>query len=299
MLAGNSNVVRVPTKRWPQVDAVCDVLRELLERDEYAGLRAGTTLIRYERDDEITGYFSSLCDARIIWGGDAAVEAIRKIPIPPRCVEITFADRYSCCALGAEAILELDEPGLEALSRAFYNDTYLVDQNACSSPNLVFWLGERVQEASERFWAALERSASRYDLEPILATDKYASLCDYVMGDYGVKSVVTHGNLIYRAQLDSLRMVESCRGRFGLFFEYRAKSLDELMRSVTPRWQTLTYFGLRGEELSAFVTERALRGIDRIVPVGSALDIGVFWDGYDLIRSLSRRVQFESRSQVK
>ena len=37
-----------------------------------------------------------------------------------------------------------------------------------------------------------------------------------------------------------------------------------------------------------FVFKNRLSGIDRIVPVGEALDIGVIWDGYDIVRSLSR-----------
>lgn len=33
---------------------------------------------------------------------------------------------------------------------------------------------------------------------------------------------------------------------------------------------------------------RRLRGIDRIVPIGQAMDIGATWDGCDLVRTLSR-----------
>jgi hypothetical protein len=33
-----------------------------------------------------------------------------------------------------------------------------------------------------------------------------------------------------------------------------------------------------------------LTGIDRIVPIGNALDIDFKWDGYDLIKTLSRIV---------
>jgi hypothetical protein len=36
------------------------------------------------------------------------------------------------------------------------------------------------------------------------------------------------------------------------------------------------------------VTSNRLPGIDRIVPVGEAMDIGSTWDGFDLIRTLSR-----------
>jgi hypothetical protein len=288
MLSGNSNLVRVPTKSWPQVDIVCCSLEKLLERAEFAGLRPMVAMVRYEQDDEITGHFSSLCDARIIWGGDRAVGAIRKLPIPPRCVEVTFADRYSCCVLGSSAIMDLDGPGLGKLADAFYNDTYLVDQNACSSPSLIIWLGDLIPEAKEKFWSAVEKSADKYDFEPIHATSKYTLLCEYLTGCYDIKSVTKHGNLIYRAELSGLGGVEECRGRFGLFFEYSASSMGDIAKFVTSRWQTLTYFGQDPDELAAFVTGESLMGIDRIVPVGASLDIGMYWDGFDLIGALSR-----------
>ena len=52
----------------------------------------------------------------------------------------------------------------------------------------------------------------------------------------------------------------------------------------------MTYFGLSESDLSDFVVKNRLFGIDNITPVGTALDIGVFWDGYDIIRSLSRTI---------
>ncbi|MDR3279818.1 MAG: hypothetical protein LBT23_04840, partial [Synergistaceae bacterium] len=158
LLSGVSNVVRVPARDWPQVDAVCGAINALLERDEFRGMRNGVTMARYERDDEITGYFSGHCDARVIWGGDETVASIRKIPIPPRAVEITFADRYSLCVIGGAAIAEAGEDTMTRLAEDFYNDTYLVDQNACSSPNLVVWLGA-TDEAREKFWSAVYRAA--------------------------------------------------------------------------------------------------------------------------------------------
>ena len=39
----------------------------------------------------------------------------------------------------------------------------------------------------------------------------------------------------------------------------------------------------------SFVTNY-VKGIDRIVPVGEAMDIGLDWDGYDLIGTLSRQI---------
>ena len=45
--------------------------------------------------------------------------------------------------------------------------------------------------------------------------------------------------------------------------------------------------------LKKFVIKNNLSGIDRIVPIGQALDISFFWDGYDLNRILSRVVDIK------
>ena len=50
----------------------------------------------------------------------------------------------------------------------------------------------------------------------------------------------------------------------------------------------MTYFGVDKTELRDFVVNNRLSGIDRIVPIGKALDMDVIWDGYDIVRSLSR-----------
>ena len=31
-----------------------------------------------------------------------------------------------------------------------------------------------------------------------------------------------------------------------------------------------------------------VRGVDRIVPIGKAMDIDVIWDGFDLVRVIAR-----------
>ena len=59
---------------------------------------------------------------------------------------------------------------------------------------------------------------------------------------------------------------------------------------IDDRCQTLTYFGFEVEELKDFITSNKLRGVDRIVPIGKSLDMGVIWDGYDIINHLSRTV---------
>ena len=59
---------------------------------------------------------------------------------------------------------------------------------------------------------------------------------------------------------------------------------------MSEKYQTITYFGIDAEELRSKIVANRLRGIDRIVPIGKAMDIGPMWDGYDIIRMLSRKI---------
>jgi len=42
-----------------------------------------------------------------------------------------------------------------------------------------------------------------------------------------------------------------------------------------------------------FILNNNLLGIDRLVPIGKALGIDIIWDGYEVLKSLSRTVSLE------
>ena len=295
LLAGNASLVRVPTRDFAQTRIMCRVLTALLADARFAGIADRTAFVRYEQDDAITRRFSEGCNARIIWGGDQAINNIRKFRMPERAVEIVFADRYSFCVMDAASIVRADATTLERLVSGFYNDTFLMDQNACSSPHLVVWLGadaETVATAKARFWDALHRyTAPKYDLQAVSAMDKFVLLCRNAI-DLGTEAHVSrHGNFLYRVALDQLPDdIDAFRGNSGYFYEHTTASLDTIAHIVNTKYQTLTYHGVERDVLSAFVVANGLSGIDRIVPIGQALNIGVIWDGYDVVRTLSRIV---------
>jgi len=292
LLAGNANVVRVPSKAFVQTDIVCRAINKLLVDARYQRIADMTLFIRYEQDDSITGALSSACNARIIWGGDEAIHSIRRLPIPERSIEIAFADRYSLCVLDPDAIAAADDSKIRRLAEHFFNDTYLMDQNACSSPHLIVWLNpaDNVAGAKQRFWEAVfEAASAKYELHPVNAVDKYLKLCQNAIELENITGVEKHGNYVYRVAVDTLTEdMDSLRGRFGYFYEYDTDDIQTLAHIVNTRYQTLTYFGVNVSDLVEFVIENGLTGIDRIVPVGKALDMDVTWDGYDIVRSLSR-----------
>ena len=68
---------------------------------------------------------------------------------------------------------------------------------------------------------------------------------------------------------------------------------NKIKSCINNKYQTLTYFGLSKDILKNFILKNNLEGIDRIVPIGQALDISFFWDGYDINKILSRVVDLK------
>lgn len=296
LLAGNTNVVRVSQKQFPQVDIIVRHMREI-------GLHR-VAVVRYPHESNANEVFSSLCNVRVIWGGDATIETIRKNAIPARAFDICFADRYSLAAINADALvfsilspqearLSQDSGFMEKLAEKFYNDTYLFDQNACSAPHLVCWLGtkENIKEAKEVFWDAVyDYAKAHYQFQDVMAVDKLTALYKQAVA-MPTHDEETKDNVLRRVEIESLPCdIDSFRCAGGFFTECEVQSLDEIAPIVSAKYQTLAYYGFEREELEAFVHRNRLTGIDRIVPFGETTAFSLTWDGRDLIQAMSRVV---------
>ncbi len=294
LLSGNVNIVRVPESLPAQANILCAVADDLLTQAEHERIAAMTTLLSYPRDDTITQSLSAIANVRLLWGGDRTIHHLRRMPASPRCVDIAFADRYSLCLLSAPAVLVAETKALLALAVGFYNDVFLLDQNACSSPHLILWQGSglEVKAAQERFWGAMQALLDSKGQSPgIHGVEKYTHLCRSAILIQGAKATPTADNRIFRVALDELpENIAEYRGRYGFFFETIDNDFVQLRRIINARYQTLTCFGVDPQALAQMVVSDGLPGIDRVVRVGRALDIGVIWDGYDILRTMSRIV---------
>lgn len=293
LLAGNSCVLRLPSKSSATADLLTEAIGHQLA-DSPEALRHAVHLLRFERDDDVTRFWMSVADGRIIWGGDETVAHMRTFKTRARSREVAFADRYSLCILDPVAILEMDEPLLQRFCGDLFNDIYLMDQAACSSPQLLAWIGdeEMVARAQSRLWPALGRLAQqKYAFRPVHAMDKFVQACRYAMGNAAVRRIERHENVLYRIVLDAVGPgQDEYRGYFGTIHEVTVPDLDTLVPIVNERYQTLTAHGIDRASVRSMIVRHGLRGIDRVVPVGRALDMDTVWDGYDIVGSLSRLI---------
>lgn len=292
LLSGNSNIVRVSSKTFEQTEIVCGEIAKVIKN--YPRIACRNAIITYEADDEINRHFSEIADVRVIWGGDKTVSYFKSLPCGPRCVDIAFSDRYSIGIIDGNAVAAASDAKMRELADAFYNDTYLMDQNACSSPQIIFWRNAD-KTVKERFWSCVESTAlKKYSLEAENAVNKYVCLCKDIINSDSDPKCVFENNILYRVEYNSLPSdITALRGLCGYFYEYDIADIADIFSYVTPKFQTMCYFGFERSELKFLIESSELGGIDRIVPFGKSLDIKEIWDGYDIIRSASRVVDIE------
>lgn len=294
LLAGNLNIVRVPSKSFDQVKIITDAIFELSKLKNHKKISNKIILVSYPRNDIANSFFSKICDVRVIWGGDDTIKQIRESDIPPRSFDLTFADRYSICIINADSYI--DEKNPEKIALNFYNDTYLFDQNACTAPHLLIWLGEKknVNNAKNIFWENLHIIAkSRYEIQSVIAVDKLTALYNQAINSKKLKKIESKDNLIVRVEIDELpKNIDEFRCTSGYFNEYHSSNILEILPIIDQKYQTLAYYGLSKKELNKLINS-APRGIDRIVKIGKTTDFSLTWDGYNLIDTLSRIIDIK------
>ena len=291
LLCGNANIVRIPSKDFPQVSIINRLLSQALEL--HPQFKPYITLIRYDRSKKINDLLSSICDVRVIWGGDSTIAALRESPLPPRATEVTFADRFSLGVIDSDKFAESlnNKDFLSRFVSDFYNDTYLTDQNACTSPRVIVWYGGQKETAKDAFWKGLaELAHSKYPLQPVQSVDKLSTLCLAAAGipEDGIRKTSVDDNVVCRVSVNRLESaLMDFRGNSGYFYEYDCQDINEIAAFCNDtRCQTLALFGEPGLIKPLF--ESGVKGIDRIADFGHTMDFDLIWDGYDLVERFTR-----------
>lgn len=303
LLAGNITVIRVSNKEFDEVDIICKAINKLLEKPEHEVIKKHICIIRYDHCDEITEYLSSVCDVRIIWGGDNTIGEIRRFPIPSRAIEMCFADRYSLAVIDAKYYSvtvkdnSVGKENAEKIARKFYTDTYYSDQNACSSPRIVVWITGAVSrtelnECRDIFWSSLQKEADeRYDMQPVQAIDKLSNFAELAMKIGGAELTNRQNNRLFVINIKEARSeAADYKTGGGFFLQYEAGTVEEIVPFLGKQCQTVAVLGIEKKDIVRLVRQYGVRGVDRVVDIGDTMGLEFVWDGYKMIESMSRVV---------
>ncbi|MFI5494485.1 acyl-CoA reductase [Actinoplanes sp. NPDC051859] len=288
-LAGNHNVVRISSRSAGAADVVLEALNAT-DADPVIGRTQ--RMVTYGRDDQLTANLSAWCDLRVIWGGDAAVEAIRRHPLGPAARDLTFPDRTSWAALSVPGWHAADPATRTAAVTGFANDSYWFDQAACSSPRTVFLVGgapAAAEQARAEFLTLLSAVVAQrgWTVDAAMAVEKRVHA--YSLAATGASTGLAFpSNEITALTLDDPSAAPRRWIGAGAFPFAHVTSLGELVPGLQRQDQTVSHFGFAPADLRAFAVDLAGRGVDRIVPFGAALTFSAIWDGYDLPAEFTR-----------
>jgi hypothetical protein len=292
LLSGNSNIVKMSTKDSEQKKVILKVLEVLFKKKKFADIRKSNFFIEYDyiNEGDFTNKISAISNGRVVWGSDETINQIKKIWSPERCIDVMFSDRYSLSVINLDKLKKLNKDNLKMLANKFYYDSYSMNQQGCNSPHFLFWIGSKNNEIQNQFWDSLsEIIENKHNFKEIQIVDKYTKLIENILDRNDIKNIRTKKNNIYILDYkDNEKIIENIRGINGIFYQLNLRNLGDLSKYITKKCQTMTYSGFDKNELQDFIFYNNLEGLDRIVPIGKALDIDFNWDGYDLIKTLSR-----------
>ena len=289
-LVGNRNIVRLSSRATEQSNLIIDTISDVLV--DHPAVVGSFTMLTYDHDEAVTAMISADCDVRVIWGGDATIQRIRSIPIPPHANELVFADRFSMAAIGTRAYQGLPAQERNRLAELFFSDAYWFDQLGCSSARLLLWVGADDPRTSatdfyDRVRAVVRNNGYTVDTSVAIAklTQAYRTMIDAEVSGYSARD-----NTLAVLEMASFPDV---RGEFcgaGLFYQVHVPDLAAIVPDIRRADQPLATFGIPEADLRSLVSELCGRGIDRIVPFGEALHFDRYWDGYDLLAELTRKI---------
>jgi hypothetical protein len=284
-LCGNANLVRLPTELG---DDMKGLLGQFLAALEESG-DTSQYFVRYPADETTNRRLSAICDARVVWGGDAKVAAFAPLPLRSGGKAIWFGDRRSIGIVNGAAVTRLSAEGRREIAERLHNDVFVFDQMACSSPLRLLVVGDEVAHGSyiRALLGDLSEVATRRGSIPATGHVIRKMVESMTLAAEGyARKVERHSNSLTTLTVDRPTRYATVGGGF-LEVAYVAV-LGAIAPTLEENVQTIVHFGFDQEDLRDFAGEIPALSVARIVPVGEALDFDAIWDGYDLTAELTR-----------
>lgn len=291
LLMGNLNIVRLGSSDSLAKTTILQHIAQLFEQSRFRDLACRNMFIQCDRTSPVNAQLSALADARVLWGGDESVQAIKQYPTGARCRDISFADRYSAALINANACE--DEEQRKRCAALLWQDTKPYAQQACSSPKIIFWLGDMQQCAL--FADTLNQVALQQDLAhdndagQARANEHLVNSQLLQAQNKASEPLVNHRVCVLPVTtIDEDMLLQHSTD--GLYYVLMVPDLAAVSEHLPERLQTLSYWGIETESLLKIMADPSIKGVDRCVSIGKALNFAPDWDGYRLFTLLSRYV---------
>lgn len=291
LLAGNSNILKVSKNNFQQNILFFSILKKLINTKKHSNIKKNNLFVEFKHDDEIIAFFSKKADCRIVWGSDETINHIKKFDTKPLCKDLFFPDRYSISLLDIKKIEKLRKNDLSNLAKKMFFDIFLYNQNACTSPHLIIWIGKKSKNLQKKFWSKIDELIKKNDIFEMTEKkmyDKYFYSCHLSAKRPEIKKNFKINSINFSELTNIPKDIDKFRIGNGYIFEIYFNNINKVNLGNNKKIQTLTYFGIAKKNIKNLINLGVLINVDRVVPVGRAFEFSEIWDGYDCIRSLSK-----------
>ncbi|BDX07785.1 acyl-CoA reductase [Planctobacterium marinum] len=286
LLVGNNNIVRVPSNITEAVQKLLSLISRLLQQPKFTSIAQRNLIATWTQQSNVSATLSLMVQARMIWGGNETVQNIRKMPTLPNCRDIAFADKFSVSVL---KLAGKSQDEIDALAELLWRDISTFQQAACSSPRVLVFSDSPEQQKQHLYSRLMARANSLTNdastsMNHLVARQLILSQHqdNYLHSD-GPLSVVK----IHKLHKDYI----AWHPAQNFLYEYDVGDLTELFAWLPEQCQTVSHFGFSSDELQRAVAPYLGPSVDRLVPVGQALIFSSHWDGYDVLKQLSRIIE--------
>jgi hypothetical protein len=294
LLGGNAALVRIPSGL---VDLTRHLMEKLVESDPSELLTRRIFMARFEHDrQDLQEAMARAVDGAMIWGGEEAVLKIRSLPFRHWARVAVFGPRISVAAMDAGAWGNAGQQ--ESWCRRIARDVWQFDQQACSSPQVLF-LEKRTGQSSARFLEVLRRAFEienhthpRKTIPAALTSTICQARASWLLKDTAHRAFFPKGpdwTLLLGSGSD---IPQPIQGKTLAVLE--VDDLSELVSKFDGNVQTLGLGLTDPEKERQLALLAGNRGVDRIVKLGQMHVFVPPWDGVDLIRPMVRMVRHVS-----
>jgi hypothetical protein len=242
-------------------------------------LRTELHCATFPRTDARNARMAAESKVRIVFGGDAAAEAIDRLPHPPGSAGYYFVDKRSEAWLEAAA---LSDEALTTLIKVFT----IYGRAGCTSPRRVVIFGAKPAELAairQRLFALWPKAwprkpAMHIASENIMARQWAAALgWDAATAPNDAATLCIGGAELQ--EIDSL-----------MFLPLATGEREAVTANLPANIQTVGH-ALAAPPSAAWLAAIARTGIKRFVPLGQMHHFGPTWDGYEFWKGLFERVE--------
>lgn len=284
LLAGNHVWARISLRGYHTLQPLLDLFQQPQFQQRLAPITRHLVLFHCEHQDTQLRTLCKQVALRLCWGRDENIEQIRQ-HTPIVGIDLAFGHKHALCLIAAQSV---HSGNVQQLAQRFARDAFSFKQQACSAPRTLIWLGQtdEVKRAQVLFWSALSRiSHENALLECVLNMQTLAV-------NQQVQTPFIWNEHYSRLPVSSLEhgQEQDHRGNY-LFFELCIRELNALNHQLRPWHQTLTFWGMKRDFLLHWIQTENVFGIDRIEPIGCALEFSPIWDGMNLLHIMSRQTR--------